>query len=789
MDIKKTNDKFTNPLTGKLVFDSIKPLNLNSFTKEDLREYFNNSFDLYETLFTSLKYDSVYYLCPDRLRLPLIFYYGHTAAVFMNKLCLAGLIKPNERIRFDLEMTFETGVDEMSWDDTEHYRMGGSYKWPTVEETKEFRLKVRELINKVIDRTPLELPVTWDSPWWALFMGFEHERIHFETSTVLIRQYPIELVQRPIGWTYAPFKLSSFKSIKENKMIKVPETNVRLGKSFDFPSYGWDNEYGQVDCKVSAFEASQFKITNEQFLEFVLDDGYKNRDYWSEEGWEWVQFKKATHPLFWVCPMKCKSGCGGVLSSYSHCQQHHFTKDQVELFNSSDSKEKMKKFFDDKNQNDLVRKFPFKYRLMFNIVEMPQNWPVEVNYHEAKAFCKWKGAGYRCITEAEHHAIRDYDVLDLNTSNDIIYQLHSKVNHNMAYGSSAPVDLHPANSKGFHDVFGNVWEWTEDNFNGLPGTKTHYLYDDFSSPCYDGRHNIIMGGSWASTGDEASCFARFMFRRHFYQHCGFRIVRSLPTLDGSKPNPQVRLVKDHIFVLGAGIPENKVDLNSNEIELSYYDTTNEQYFYDSHMHPEYFENELIEQHSDQECLQVSKLVNTIDSILDENKIDRKIATHLGCSTGRLVYNLVDKFDEVIGVDYCGRLLDVALKLQSLGKIDINLETKNDSKMTIKVENFQKIKKVVFKQMTWVPNEIPKSDLVIFTMIDRVENHLSWLRRLKEVVKPDGLLVIYSKESKWNSERLDIIISNVFELYNERSIDGKDSLTLWRIKSKYTKENL
>ena len=56
----------------------------------------------------------------------------------------------------------------MSWDDTEHYRMGGEYKWPTVPETKEYRLKVRELINKVIDRTPLELPVTQDSKWVSL---------------------------------------------------------------------------------------------------------------------------------------------------------------------------------------------------------------------------------------------------------------------------------------------------------------------------------------------------------------------------------------------------------------------------------------------------------------------------------------------------------------------------------------------------------------------------------------------------------------------------------------------
>ena len=42
-------------------------------------------------------------------------------------------------------------------------------------------------------------------------------------------------------------------------------------------------------------------------------------------------------------------------------------------------------------------------------------------------------------------------------------------------------------------------------------------------------------GSFISTGDEASVFARFSFRRHFFQHAGFRLVRS------SQPTP-VRLV-------------------------------------------------------------------------------------------------------------------------------------------------------------------------------------------------------------------------------------------------------
>ena len=35
-------------------------------------------------------------------------------------------------------------------------------------------------------------------------MGMEHERIHLETSSVLIRQLPVEMVSKPKGWKYAP---------------------------------------------------------------------------------------------------------------------------------------------------------------------------------------------------------------------------------------------------------------------------------------------------------------------------------------------------------------------------------------------------------------------------------------------------------------------------------------------------------------------------------------------------------------------------------------------------------
>ena len=50
-----------------------------------------------------------------------------------------------------------------------------------------------------------------------------------------------------------------------------------------------------------------------------------------------------------------------------------------------------------------------------------------------------------------------------------------------------------------------------------------------------------------STGNDASRFVRFAFRRHFFQHLGFRLVKSV---SGSAP---VRLVGTPIFVLGVGV--------------------------------------------------------------------------------------------------------------------------------------------------------------------------------------------------------------------------------------------
>lgn len=483
-----------------------------TFTKQQLQDYFDNTWTLTEVLMASLQGEEAFMRPPYHdLRHPMIFYYGHPAVLYVNKLRVAGLLKDPVNPYF--ESIFETGVDEMSWDDLSKNRM----PWPSVAEVHQYRKTVYNLVTKLIaELTEDQLSsVNKKSPLWALLMGFEHERIHIETSSFLINEMPLPFVRRPEHFppyhpttptrqteVISPIK---GKDYPVNEMVCLPSQTVTIGKPENFPSFGWDNEYGARSYTVPSFAASKYKISNGEFLEFVKDGGYARLELWTEVGWKWRAFRNVKWPTFWL-----RKGPQG----------HH----------------------------------DYDLRLIFDIVPMPWDWPVVINYHEAQAFAKWKslqtGKSYRILTELEHRAMRETsESTEEGKDMALLYsgeEMTAKTgyNLNLAYASMSPVHAFPPNSKGFHDVFGNAWEWTEDYFAPLPGFTVHPYYEDFSTPCFDGLHHIIQGGSFISTGNEASIHARFHFRPHFYQHASCRLVESdasqpVTTSDTDAPGPYV----------------------------------------------------------------------------------------------------------------------------------------------------------------------------------------------------------------------------------------------------------
>ncbi|GFO10818.1 5-histidylcysteine sulfoxide synthase [Plakobranchus ocellatus] len=774
-----------------------------NYTKQaDIINYFVNSYDLYESLFLGLKDESVFYKSPDRLRLPLVFYFGHTAAVFANKLVLAGLIK--ERVNLEFETMFETGVDEMSWDDTENYRMGGSYKWPSIKEVVEYRRKMRELILQVMTDMPLVLPITMESPWWAVMMGIEHERVHLETSSVLIRQLPISLVSFPAGWKYGP--LQADHPVKVNKMVTVPETDVTVGKPEDFPSYGWDNEYGQATYTLPSFEASQYLVTNREFLEFVNCCGYQSRDLWSSEGWEWVQYRQARHPTFWICDQGCKSGCGADLAKETHCPPRPALVNGSTNGDSPDCKraktgeykyvevveldpvginyapQLTKHFKLRKGKHNHVLTVSTQqsktrggciFRLLFDVVDLPLDWPVEVNYHEAKAFCAWKGQGYRLPTEAEHNAIRENQLPpSKGVVCDVIFHKDMQANLNLQFGSSTPVNMFAASATGHYDTMGNVSEWVEDQYNGLPGFNTHYLYDDFSSPCFDGKHNVIMGGSWISTGDYGSRFARIAFRRHFFQHCGFRLAKS------TEPESKIpaRTVATEVFVLGAGVetPSDTSDISKHVMIKE--PSTNTAYICDT-LDTLKGILELEFGFRDSFAAAVAQLCC---NYCQSQGVSTQSAVHIGAGTGRAAFELSKTFSEVLGLEPFARLIDTAIGLQNGRSVAL----KDGSPVTLASD--YNLDRITFKQFTWIANEVESHDLVLLTNLDRVANAKAWLIRLWEITNPEGLVVIASKDKAWGKEALEGFLDNRLKCVGENQMSFENpsgqeyaTVTFWK----------
>ena len=528
--------------------------------RQELQSYFHTTFDQYESLFETLTQDEAYFRKPIALRHPLIFYFGHTATFFINKLIISNVLK--ERINPRFESMFAVGVDEMSWDDLNDT----SYNWPSVAEVKAYRNKVRAVVDRLITHLPLNLPITWQSPWWIILMGIEHERIHLETSSVLIRQHDLSYVQKHPAWQ--PCQQSGIAP--HNELIDIEAGKVVLGKNKNALYYGWDNEYGHHEADLPAFQASQFLVSNGEFLPFVEAGGYQINSYWEEEGLLWKNYTKADHPTFWI-------------KNPLHDEGWHL-------------------------------------RIMLEEIVMPWDWPVEVNYHEAKAFCNWKkekiGQPVRLPTEDEWYRL--YDEAELT---EILCDMPASANiHLDHYASPCPVNAFGQGK--LFDITGNVWQWTETPIYPFDGFEVHPCYDDFTAPTFDTRHNLIKGGSWIACGNETLHSARYAFRRHFFQHAGFRYV----------------VAAQPVMPLTAVYETDK--------QLSEY----------------------AEFHYGDECLGVENFPKKLAQLAIQAMANRPAvhALDLGCATGRATFELARHFTHVTGIDFSARFIDVGVQLTTQG---------------------------------------------------------------------------------------------------------------------------
>jgi iron(II)-dependent oxidoreductase len=279
----------------------------------------------------------------------------------------------------------------------------------------------------------------------------QHEAQHQETilqAVALMNDEPFEPAHR----LAAP----RAKLPPDTAMVIVPAGRSQAGTATAHGAY--DNERPVHWVELPAFWIDTAPVTVGDWLEFMEDGGYRRRDAWSQEGWDWLSAEGCDHPLGWR-----RDPEGWVDVQFGHVEPIVLTR------------------------------------------------PVQhVSWYEADAFARWSGKRLPSELEWEKAAAWDPELRiarvwpwgDPPPAADL-------ANLGARTYAPAPVGAYPRGRSfyGCHQMIGDVWEWTASEFLPYAGFEA-FPYPEYSEVHFGKGYRVLRGGSWAT----APIVARSTFR-------------------------------------------------------------------------------------------------------------------------------------------------------------------------------------------------------------------------------------------------------------------------------------
>lgn len=312
---------------------------------------------------------------------------------------------------------------------------------PTAAEAREALHETRAAsLQKLAQPTPARQNELLENGL-ILEMLAQHEAQHGETMLQTIG------LMEDLRWPSRPHPEKDTAVAVDNPgMTIIPAGNYAIGASAS--GFVYDNERPRHCREPATFAIGLAPTSNHDYLRFIKEDGYQNREFWSVPGNAWRETSRIISPLGWSC-------------------------DDGEWFTSH-----------------------MGHRRSLQ----PAEPVIHISYFEAEAYARY--AGKRLPTEFEWEVAAS---ADLETGEPRTYPWgelppEAKLADLDQYGPHPlAIGAVPEGRSffGCEQMLGGVWEWTSSEFLPYPGFRA-FPYEEYSAAHFGQGCRVLRGGSWAT---------------------------------------------------------------------------------------------------------------------------------------------------------------------------------------------------------------------------------------------------------------------------------------------------
>ncbi len=125
-------------------------------------------------------------------------------------------------------------------------------------------------------------------------IGIQHEQQHQELILTDIKHV---LSCNPLLPAYLVSSVEKHGDASPHRWLSFPEGLREIGHSGD--EFAYDNESPRHREFLEAFELTEQLVTAGEYLEFIVDGGYRRPDLWLSAGWQAVRDRGWEAPLYW----------------------------------------------------------------------------------------------------------------------------------------------------------------------------------------------------------------------------------------------------------------------------------------------------------------------------------------------------------------------------------------------------------------------------------------------------------------------------------------------------------